>query len=242
MDAQPPQVEVSIAADPETVWRALRDPELIRRWHGWELDGLDEEIRTIFLDGVTENPQAMTFEAGGADRFSLHRAGDRTVLRITRAPLGANPEWDDFYDDITEGWRSFAEQLGFALERHDLAERRTATFDGALESQEPLVEALGLAAVADVPVGSGYAAVTTFGEQLDGEVRYRTAAQLGLTVDAAGDGLLILAQQPTTVNRPDGGVLILLTAYELDDGAFAAMAARWTAWWESVSRSTGAPF
>ena len=31
----------------DAVWLAFRDPALIRRWYGWEFDGLDEEIRTI---------------------------------------------------------------------------------------------------------------------------------------------------------------------------------------------------
>ena len=37
-------VEVTIAAPIETVWRALRDRDDLRRWHGWEDPTLDEEI------------------------------------------------------------------------------------------------------------------------------------------------------------------------------------------------------
>ncbi|WP_240963057.1 hypothetical protein [Antrihabitans stalactiti] len=33
-----------------------------------------------------------------------------TVVRITRAPKGTKPEWDDFYDDITEGWIKFLQR------------------------------------------------------------------------------------------------------------------------------------
>lgn len=235
--ADQPLIEVSIAAAPAELWRALRDPTVIRRWHGWDFDGLDEEIRTIFLTGVTEDPDALAFQIHGGDRFSLHPAGDVTVVRITRGPREADSEWAAYYDDITEGWRTFAEQLRFAVERHDLAERRTVVFDGVLADSQPPAKALGLAAVAGLPVGSAYRAEAATGDELQGRVWYRSDAQLGLTVDGAGDGLLVLALQPDGEHRPTGGALVLLTTYGLDGDTFTALQARWTAWWNEVSRS-----
>lgn len=35
-ESDPIIVEVTVAAPPDAVWRALRDPAEIRRWHGWE--------------------------------------------------------------------------------------------------------------------------------------------------------------------------------------------------------------
>jgi uncharacterized protein YndB with AHSA1/START domain len=48
-------VETTIGAPFAAVWKALRDPAEIRRWHGWEYDeggGLDAEISVIYLEDV----------------------------------------------------------------------------------------------------------------------------------------------------------------------------------------------
>ncbi|MFD2357352.1 hypothetical protein ACFSTC_60850 [Nonomuraea ferruginea] len=64
-------VEVTISAPVGEVWRALRDPEQIRRWHGWHFDGLDKEIDFIYAEHVTESPQEHWMEVQGGDRFEL---------------------------------------------------------------------------------------------------------------------------------------------------------------------------
>jgi hypothetical protein len=51
--SEPVVVEAAIAAPAERVWRALREPHGLGRRHGWEHDGLDKEIRQIYLDDVT---------------------------------------------------------------------------------------------------------------------------------------------------------------------------------------------
>jgi len=229
-----PRIEVTIAAPIEDVWRALRDPELIRRWHGWHVDGLDDEIRLIFLNDVTEDADAHVLIAGGGDRFSLHPAPGGTLVRITRGPLGADPEWASYYDDITEGWTTFLHQLRFGLERHGLAPRQTLILDGALaDAETTLVDALGLAEVAALPVGARYRASITPGDLIEGEVYARTTHQLLLTVDGFGVGLLVVAQQLPAPHRPNGGVMGLLTAY-IGAGEFADIEQRWGKWFESV--------
>jgi uncharacterized protein YndB with AHSA1/START domain len=231
-----PRVEVTIAAPADTVWRALRDPQSLRRWHGWEFDGLDEEIEGIFLTGVVEDAAAHVLEVPGGDRFSLHGDGDGdgggTVLRLTRSPIGSDPEWDAYYDDITEGWYTFLHQLRFAIERHGLAERRTVYIEGTLEQPGVLVDALGLHEVAALPPGSPYKAETAAGGELSGRIWAVSPRQLLLTVDQFGDGLAVLAQQPHAPHRPEGGVQALLTIYGMDDGAFAGVESRWRSWWE----------
>jgi uncharacterized protein YndB with AHSA1/START domain len=234
----PPQIEVTIKAPPELVWRALRDPELIRRWHGWHIKdgGLDEEVRIIYQDGVTEDPDALEFELSDHDRFSLHPTAEGTIVRVTRGPRSDAGEWAAYYEDINEGWQTFLEQLRFAVERHELAERRTVMLDGTLRSRAPLVDALGLSEVAKLPPGAPYRAAIATGEQLSGRVWERRTNQLLLTVDAAGDGLLVLVEMPRAAHRPDGGVLVVLTAYGLDDAAFETLRARWSQWWASAGQ------
>jgi hypothetical protein len=237
-----PVIEVTVAAPAGTVWTALRDPDLIRRWHGWDIDELAEEIRTIYLNGVREDPDARTLEIAGGDRFTLHETpGEGTIVRITRAPYGNDPEWDVYYDDITEGWWTFLQQLRFAVERHALAERRTMIFDGRLAESRPAAEATGLGATATLPVGAAYRATAGSGDELTGTVWARSDRQLALTVDGWGDGLLVLAEQPANPHRPGGGTMLLLTTYGLDDAAFEALVARWAAWWDKQKAADPLP-
>ena len=118
-------IEVVIAAPAPEVWAALRDPQLIRRWHGWEDDGLDAEIEQIYGAAATVEESGTRLVLAGGDTVDLATVPGGTRLRLRRAPLGSNPEWDAYYDDITEGWTSFLQQLRFALERHPDSDRRT---------------------------------------------------------------------------------------------------------------------
>jgi hypothetical protein len=234
-----PVIEVTIAAPPDQVWRALREPDLIRRWHGWQFDGLDDEVRLIYFDHATADPDRYTLLLGDGDRFTLHPVDGGTIVRITRAPIGSNPEWDAYYDDINEGWTTFLRHLRFGLERHALAERRTILLRGA-GPDVPVLAALGLAEAAELPIGARYqVAVPTTGavptgDVLTGEVYARTGRQWMFTVDGLGDGLLIVARQPAAPDRLDGHGMVLLTVYGLGDEEFAAVERRWTDWWESV--------
>lgn len=123
--SDPVIVELTIAAPAEVVWRALRDPEQIRRWHGWEYDGIEEEIRMIYLDDVDADEARLTLDTRGGGRFELEPHGAETVVRLTRAAPAGTTGWDGIHDEINEGWLSFLQQLRFFLERHPGEERRT---------------------------------------------------------------------------------------------------------------------
>lgn len=140
---EPVVVEVLIAAPAARVWIAFRDPVELRRWHGWDYDGLDDEIRQIYLDGATVSDDARTLDTHGAGRFELEPRGDATVVRIVRAAPEGAETWDGIYDEINEGWRSFVEQLRFSLERHPGVDRRTLFLEREVElpSGEPWFEA-----------------------------------------------------------------------------------------------------
>jgi uncharacterized protein YndB with AHSA1/START domain len=232
MTDEPFFLEVTIAAPVGDVWSALRDPELIRRWHGWHFDGLDKEIEVIYHQNFVESAAEHRLEIQGGDLFELADLGGRTRLRVTRAPRGGDPEWDAYYDDITEGWITFVHQLAFALERHPGADRRTVFLSGA--SATPVLEATGLAAVAGLSPGSPYELEAPAGETLRGEIRFRSAGQVGLTVDGWGDGLLVAVQNPPSPANPGGAAMMVLTTYGLDDAAFADLESRWNAWWGRV--------
>lgn len=230
--SDPVLVEVTLSAPADAVWRALRDPATIRRWFGWEYEGLDDEIRQIFVDEVAEASDAdRTLVWPGDSRFTVEERGGGSLLRVTRPAPAEGATWDEVYDDISEGWITFVHQLRFLLERHPGEDRQTVFLSGqgAPGVTDP-VEALGLGAVAALAAGTRFAALTATGEELAGDVWFRSPFQLGLTVDGWGDGLLVLGTVPGGPDRP-AGAMAVLTTYGLDDEAFAAVERRWTGWW-----------
>ncbi len=229
-----PIIEVTIAAPVDAVWSALRDPDLIRRWHGWESDGLEDEIRQIYVDVTSESPAERTYLVEGHDRFDVVPTGDRTLVRITRAPRGTDPKWDAWYEDITTGWTAFIHQLWFGLERHGLAARRTVAYEGALAVGGSGIDTLGLRDLHRLAQGARWSARVGPGDDLSGTVWGTGPAFLALTVDGLGDGFLVVGDHARRAGRPEGGTVIVLTAYRVDEAAFAPIAQRWSAWFASV--------
>jgi hypothetical protein len=227
-------VEVVVAASPQEVWRALRDPAEISRWFGWECDTLAEEVAYIFERAtVVEEGRRLSFAETG-DVFVVEPRGELTVLRVVRsAPAGS--DWDGIYDDIVEGWRTFVQQLRFALGPQAAGVRRTLYFSGRSREHGPRPPAaIGLSTLDSVGVGERYSLQSGAGDTLTGTVWFRSAHQIGVTVDSFGNGLLIVHNRPKTDKSPFGGGMAVLTTYGLDDTAFDALRSRWTSWWESV--------
>ena len=194
----------------DAVLLTFRDPELIKRWYGWEFDGLDEEIKQVFVDGTVVDRDAHTLHIGGhLFAFAPHE-GNTHLTVSRRAPEGggdADIDWESMYADIEEGWITFLQQNRFALARHPQQRRRTLHFDGAARSAVPmpLPDLLGLANAFRTPAGERYVADVGPGDRLEGEVWYRTGLQMGITVDAWGDGLLVLAHSPSSGEPFSGG-------------------------------------
>ncbi len=113
-----PLIELTLPVPIDEAWRHLREPALIRRWFGWDYDGLDHEIDVIFMQEVVVGDHAIDF---GEDRIELFEAGPDTLLRLYHEVSG-DP------DPIAEGWIQFAYQLRFALEHP--GERRTVRTTG----------------------------------------------------------------------------------------------------------------
>ncbi|MGQ0467273.1 MAG: hypothetical protein ACT4QG_18395 [Sporichthyaceae bacterium] len=217
----------------DATWLAFRDPELIKRWYGWEFDGLDEEIAAFFVEGAVVGTEERTLHIGG-HLFTFTAAEANTHLKVERKlPVGEGSEvdWAQDYDDIEEGWIAFLQQARFALARHPQRRRRTIYRIGSARSAVPmpLPDLLGLGDAFRTPAGERYAGDAGPGDRLEGEVWYRTGLQLGVTVDGWGDGLLILAHSPSA-KEPFSLVSMTLSTYGLDDGAFADLEKRWGRW------------
>ncbi|SDK54544.1 hypothetical protein SAMN05216298_0487 [Glycomyces sambucus] len=222
-DDPTPQIQVTVAAPADEVWRALRDRTRVRQWHGWDAPELDAEIDSIYFGDIEEDAEKRTLTANGGDRFAVEADGDGARVVLTRAPLSGDPAWDVYYDEITEGWTTFLHQLRFAVERASGARRRTLLFTG--HDRADVLDRLGLKAVAELAPGSRYTA-SAEGRDLAGEVWFRSAHQLGVTVDAWGEGLLVVTglPGPGTAGTP----MLLLSTFDLSEEAFADLDRQWS--------------
>lgn len=229
-------VDITIAAPLEAVWRALREPALIKTWFGWDAPTLDEEIKFIFVDSATADLASQRVQfgewEGASDAILLEPSGADTRLQLVRAG-GPKLDWKGTYQDVPEGWITFFEQLRLALERHPGEARRTIFLSGAARSGvgEPTAE-LGLSS-ARGERGQPYAAQLPTGDQASGMVWFTTHFQTGLTIDQWNDGLLVVTDMGVSPRRPHGGGSVLLTTYGLSADDFAALEARWKQWWSA---------
>ena len=241
-------VDVTIAAPIERVWQALRDPALLAQWFGWDYEQLAAEIEMFFLASDVQAEPGRRLDMGD-NVFELEAVGGSTRVRLVRAEAPASDTWDGVYDDVDEGWRTFVAQLAFWLEaQHGVdrttSPRRTIYLAGHREQADgpSLIAAAGLEAIADLPVGDRYATTAITGERLAGVVRFRTEHQVGVSVDAWGPGLLVLAGRPGSPKSPHGGGFALLTVFGASEEALAGLTEAWsTAWRQAFVRVTLLP-
>lgn len=225
-------VDITIAAPIEAVWQAVRDPELVATWFGWDAETLKEEIAFIFREHAIEEPgHVLKFGSweGTEHRFELEAVGQATRFRVVQS--GSAIDWDSVYEDITQGWVTFIQQLRLALEQHPGEGRRTIFLSGVAKpgAGEPSA-ALGLDR--QLAVGTPYSAMLTSGDHVSGTLWHRTSFQAGFTVEQWGDGLLVVTDKGVADTRPHGGGSVILTTYGLSDAAFAELEQRWKAWWK----------
>ena len=229
-------IEVTVSAPIDTVWEHLRDPELIARWHGWDYEGLDGEIEFIYQEHAREGTTPYVLEGKGGpapgsfelgDRFDLREQDGATVVRITRGPKGTDDDWDAMYDVITQGWVSCLAQLRFAVESAPPAARRTVFL-----SSGPAPAVRGLLGVADLRAGDDYAVEPAPGLSLSGRTWFDTAAQTGLTVDAYGPGLVVLADNPGESPDRAAASMAIVSTFGLSDADFARVEQVWQTWWD----------
>lgn len=227
--------DLTIAAPVEAVWAAVRDPAQIERWFGWDAASLKDEVEYIFVThaDVDEAGRVIAFQ-GTSDRFEVTPVDGGARLRVIRAAPADDADWDDVYEEMTEGWICFVEQLRLALEAHALAPRRTLYFSGKAVAAGTVlpVAALGLAGLRSAAPGAVFTADLPSG-RVEGTAWHASPHQVGLRAPAFGDGLLVAVDRPIEPDRPHGGGWIVLTTYGLDDDAFAALERTWADWWKA---------
>jgi hypothetical protein len=224
-------IEVTIAAPADEVWRSLREPARIAEWFGWQYDELDAGIEHIFFANARSDDAARTIAFGRGDRIEVEPRGDGCVLRIVRPAPTADHDWEDIFEDETQGWIAFVLQLRFALERHAADRRRTLFLSGSPGAPDQPLAARALGLPASGASGTAYKITASPGDPLAGRIWHRGRHQVALTIDGVGDGLLVAMDRAADARYPHGHSQVILTTYGLSDRAFDELAARWRTWW-----------
>ena len=124
------------------------------------------------------------------------------------------------------------QQLRFKLSRHRADARRTSYHGGRpTDPSIAPIQWLGLGQVGLQRPGAPYGATVGPGDPLTGTVWFESANQVGVTVDAWGDGLLI-ATNGSAGGPPYARGQALLTTYGMPQEAFDGLVARWSRWWD----------
>lgn len=242
-------VSVGVAAPVAEVWAHLRDPHLVRRWFGWDHDGLDDEIRQIFVDGPREHHThehgltTRTLTWPHHDSLTVTARDDeprRTHVTIRRRSHDALAPFDGVYDEIDEGWIAFVHQLRFALEHHPGEDRVTLSVHGldAGERRDPLLYRAGLHGVRGLPVGAHVEVTRPDGSRVGGTLAYRTAHQVGIHLHGIAESLLVLMLEPAGHHPPHGRVSAVLSTYGMDAATLDEARRRWAGWWDAVAATT----
>lgn len=234
-------VMLDLAADTDTVWSYLRRPELIRRWYGWDAEGLDLEIHQVLgtdAQAYSDGRRRMLTWANGT---VLHLAptGDphRTNLTIERPSHEGLSLYDGVRDPLDESWNAYAHQLRFALAVHPGEDRRTWSATGldAGPRTDRLLDRVGLHGVHGLPFGAHVEADLPGGGHLGGSLAYRSELQFGLRLHGASETFLVVFEQPSAVRPPHGTLDVVLSTYGLDEASFADIATRWDTWWRDLA-------
>jgi hypothetical protein len=215
-EQKPYRVETTVDGTVDEVWHHLTVPDRVREWFGWDYAGIDGEIRQIFVDEADlDPPRRITFPDGSY--LELEADGPRTVIRaVLPGPLD-EARWDEIYDGMEEGWRTFFEQLRFLLTTRPAGKRRTIYLTGEI-APAALVKLLPNTGVWH-------------------DSRYQRMA-----VDPDGHLIGLAAQQPLTGagmsdDQAGGPASVTVTSYGLDDEAFAALRERWSGRWSAVAKN-----
>ena len=210
-------IEVGVSAPRDVALRALTEPAEIARWFGWDYEGIEAEIRQIFVDDAKPAEsgdidlgwgQTVTVEAGGPEDRPI------TLVRITKPGPRAGAAQEDEYDEIIRGWHGFFLQLRHYLDRHPGEDRRTLFLDGTAS-----------------PVG----VLAALDRAVPGTDWLRIRHQRVTAVEAFGGGLVaVLSEQPLDATGT-GKVQVTITTHGLDDDQFAVLHQQWAMWWRTLS-------
>jgi uncharacterized protein YndB with AHSA1/START domain len=141
--------EITIAAPPDEVWRAITEAAELTRWfpvtagvepgaggtitYGWPPD-FEGSCAIVAWDPPRHLRTGWCFQPPGipddewrhvAVDWTLEGRSGSTVLRVVHSGFGAGGTWDDEFDGSNRGWEFELRSLAHYLERHRGAARET---------------------------------------------------------------------------------------------------------------------
>ncbi|MFI5492865.1 activator of HSP90 ATPase [Actinoplanes sp. NPDC051859] len=198
-------MEISVKVGRDRVWEAVTQPSVLRRWFGWDYDGLDAEIKHIFVDEAAfRAPERM----GWADGSYLEVTGDDDNAAIRAVREGKPAAASDRYCAIEEGWRSFLIQLRYLLEEQPQGARRTIYLTGTATGRQTL--------------------------KMAGGTPTRVGRRVAWLVDSDGH-LVVVAGRQELDCAATGYQEVVISTYGLDDSAFEVVRKRWTERWKPLA-------
>jgi hypothetical protein len=202
---KPYDVDVTVDAGRDEAWESVTQPAVLHQWFGWDYDGLDAEIRQIFVDQATLwAPERM----GWVDGSSLEVTGDDDHARVRVWREGNGPGGPERYDAIEEGWRSFLVQLRYLLSARPAGRRRTLYLTGETTGRQALTLA-----------ESGWE---------------RFGPRVAWTVDGE-ESLVVVAGRVPLDRHEAARVEVTVSTFGLDDATFEARREEWTKRWAPLA-------
>jgi uncharacterized protein YndB with AHSA1/START domain len=245
--------EIVIDAPVAEVWKALTDPEQLKRWFSLGARVTPGKDGAIFLSWGPDCEGEAKIVAWEPERrfawqeqaalieWTLEARGAKTVLRLVQSGFFSGEDWENEWFESTDyGWGFMLLSLRWALERHRGVERQVAWPRVKVsvtreEAYARLVRAGGLFtedAGAALHAGEAYALRATTGERFTGRVEFvRPPRGFCLSVAEMNDALLWL-----TIEGAPGKieVQVWLSAFGVAQADVDAFGKRWLAAMERV--------
>lgn len=243
------EVVTRIDADAAAVWRAITQPEEIKRWFPLDARGEGVDGGTIEVTWgedawwptklTTPEPgtharfvDESTVEHGGSVLYMdyhLESEGGSTVVRFVHSGFGNEDRWDDYLDALDAGWSYFLRNLKLYLEHHAgigrvMAWARPAVRGTRAALWSAMVGAAGMDAESILQRGVGDdCEVELAGSPTRGVLEAMAHGRtLGVRLPDRGNAILFLEIEG---DGEKGRVGIWISMYGPDDATEAAMQA-----------------
>ncbi|HYI12462.1 MAG TPA: SRPBCC domain-containing protein [Thermoanaerobaculia bacterium] len=163
------EAEITIAADPDAVWRAITEGEQLKQWFSTDArvrPGVGGGMWMSFGEGMDWETPITLWEPGRHLRtedpapsklavdYYIEGKGGETVVRLVHSGFAADA-WDDELETLDGGWRAFLAALKNYLERHAGESRTVVSFRhpsvamSRAEAFPIMLDALGVPLVAE---------------------------------------------------------------------------------------------
>jgi uncharacterized protein YndB with AHSA1/START domain len=240
---------ITVKATPEEVWRALTEAEELKRWFpldarsspgvggkiwiswGGEVQGESE----ITIWEPNRHLQLAEGPTKTAVDYYIEARGGETVIRLVHSGFSDSEDWNDEFETIDSGWRTFLFQLRHYLEKHPGVPRRLPHLRASSPLSRP--EAWRKVGPPDVAEGERY---SWNGFEGVAEV-VRPPVHFAGTIENLDDGYLFIEIEPrATGSGPSVWVSTFGANDQVVDGVQQRLEAIWRSALNNDDREEGA--